>query len=894
MNIELYINNTLCEIQDPKSFGIYLKRVFLNPSELNTKDAQKSYQITLPATPRNNRILGFKNTEEIRGKFIKIYDAYLLIGGIRIFEGKFRLSEIGKNYYTGNLGVPAQKSIKDIFGERMMNDAGEWVIPFGEFADSVKYYNEKENAECIFPYVLYGLLPKKQTENSSYTSKTLWDDTVTFGLNDFPPSVNCLQAIKKIFENEHLNIGGTAYNDEKLTKLYMSYKNPSDYELLWNYGKLGVVRLQGGWVNYLPNPVNQIEKNVFVSQKESDDNRRVYVVNLFDSTNGGVSVLEDSGGNILSQELETDEGIKYKNIIYTVPYSGLYKIKFSAQILLDTSRPNYSLRQNVRVISPVAFLRDEESPTKYTPQIEDFTQRRFEVKVLRDWGESFNINDIGYDRSFYKDNLNQDNIFDRNDETKYPKYFPKPDEVVFVDPLQNKNLVCGLSFGANYGNNNPLDVNNLYCNPIAIKHGLSWNIEADKEAKSAVYNSGYTMWGKTPEGEVDFWVSDKFKTDLINTQTYAKTEDDYTNGFGQVEQVIWLQQGERLMVCTNSDEGVLTVGEPEQPFNLKGWLLQHVNYMLDITPFKTSDEWLKMDDETNASTQQMDWNDTDPTDGFHSDGLNLIKFLPSDIKIDDWLDNFCKAFNLVLTQTAVKTFELNVKQHRKTYSRNVIDLDRLAHIDLDRRNTDLDLPSVYKIGFTIHEDEEGYVRTQEDGGGTYETGNALGSIINQESIFSYNWFKKIFIERYNSEFDLPVITEHEIWQRSDSQDYDEMIQKVYTDLPQRFWYKSDNIEVTGLGEDTITVSLVKNELQGLLILNYHNERFSILNNYFTLFVDYRTNYTIVQCYLNAEEYKRLPYSFVKFNGDLYFPAEIDGYDPLNRRKADIKLIRKLL
>ena len=129
-SIELYINQQLCEIENPENFSVYLKRQLLNPAELSIKDAQRSYDITLPATGINNAIFGYLNTEEVKGKFSELYDAQLLVNGIRIFDGKFKMSEITKDSYKGNLGIPAQKTIKDIFGEMKMNEAGEWKIQF--------------------------------------------------------------------------------------------------------------------------------------------------------------------------------------------------------------------------------------------------------------------------------------------------------------------------------------------------------------------------------------------------------------------------------------------------------------------------------------------------------------------------------------------------------------------------------------------------------------------------------------------------------------------------------------------------------------------------------------------------------------------------------------------
>ena len=50
-SLELYINQQLCDTENSEDFSVYLKRQLLNPAELSMKDAQRSYDITLPNAP---------------------------------------------------------------------------------------------------------------------------------------------------------------------------------------------------------------------------------------------------------------------------------------------------------------------------------------------------------------------------------------------------------------------------------------------------------------------------------------------------------------------------------------------------------------------------------------------------------------------------------------------------------------------------------------------------------------------------------------------------------------------------------------------------------------------------------------------------------------------------
>lgn len=116
VNTELYINNQLCDIVNPYELGVRFQREILIPSEITTKDVQYSFTIKLPTSNTNNTIFNFANVEEVKNKFNYEYQALLIVDSIKVFDGKFRLTEIDEDTYKGNLYIPAAKTIKDIFG----------------------------------------------------------------------------------------------------------------------------------------------------------------------------------------------------------------------------------------------------------------------------------------------------------------------------------------------------------------------------------------------------------------------------------------------------------------------------------------------------------------------------------------------------------------------------------------------------------------------------------------------------------------------------------------------------------------------------------------------------------------------------------------------------------
>ena len=169
INCELYVNNQLCDIVSPYELGVRFQREILIPSEITTKDVQYSFTIKLPTSATNNKIFNFANVEEVKNKFNYEYNAILIVDSITVFTGKFKITEIDEDTYKGNLYIPAAKTIKEIFNGKKMTENGNWYVPF-ENIGSVGVYNSKmitELQDCIFPIVLYGLLPKNPINSNA-------------------------------------------------------------------------------------------------------------------------------------------------------------------------------------------------------------------------------------------------------------------------------------------------------------------------------------------------------------------------------------------------------------------------------------------------------------------------------------------------------------------------------------------------------------------------------------------------------------------------------------------------------------------------------------------------------------------------------------------------------
>lgn len=954
-NIELYINNRLCEIANAEKLGIRLNRILIKPAELNTKDAQYSYSITIPSTNINDEIFGFANVEEVKDKFNHDYNALLYVDAVLVFDGKFRMSEIDKDgNFKGNLLIPAKKTIKELFGDTKMNELKTtWSIDFKEMVSSLNKWNTKSGTpDCIFPYVLYGLLPKVPKDaNGNYSAKDVWDETVRLGIEDFPPSINCLQTIKKIFETlkdkegKPQNIGGTAFDDVRLKNLYMSYSNPTDYAQEWNWGDLGTMYIAGKWTNYEKiNGIDFFETKAY----EIDMDRKMRAANLFDSTMTRINDIRDSGTNILHSS--TGDGIndqRNSQTSITIPKSGFYKISLDVKMNLYSSEKNVEYGGPFRVMS--AYFSDAANNT---------ANRAHEVKLLRDFGTGdFYLENMNLDATYYKPNLPQEESSD------LPKYFPVPGKkcVQFIDPSCNEKLLSGFRWGNfkdstdefpkdKYFKNMGLSDNDYLGRILAIKSAWSWDVRYSQKEKiySVIDNlhslpdvgddgkpngknveSGYWVYGLPEKGEdseepstddpiVDdqpygCYASSKFRQELINTLSHTGEIESGNNietsdydGKGRLHQIVWLNRGERITLVTVSDSGVI-----RRHNNTKGrygWLRQDIDFKLEISPFMSDQSWFKVGND-NKGTDPMYWDM--PTD-FQRSEIDLVKFLPSEQKVDEWLDNFCKAFNLQLNQIDNDKFELNVKQPNvKAHISSVVDLDSKTSI-FKRFNQPLGLPAVFEIGFKINEEEQGFVDTKENGGGKIETGSLDGSTVSQTSNFSYNWFTNIKQNFKDlslvQNLKIPIISNKEVWIGTPD-DYKEMLRKVYTNYAQRFWYKNDdNLYNLGAIWKTEGMPSTDDKFQNLLVpqlvnrstdnntltLSYKNEPNSILQTYFSVIATNESNYTEIECYLSPDEYDELGRSkLVKLNNDLYYIASIEGYDPLGRNKTKLRLIRKI-
>lgn len=1026
-NVELYINNALVDVR--ADLGVRLNRQLINPGELNTKDAQMSYSITLPATAINNAAFNYAHVEETKNKFNRDYDARLVINSVQIFVGKFRLSAIDRTGYKGNLYVPALRAIRDIFGELKLNENPEYRIPFDDFAASINAYNLSAAdgpQMAIFPYVLYGVLPKTPLNKNAnnYSARNLWDDTVKIGMQDLPPSINPLLMLRHIFESQGYALQGNAFDDAKLINLYQSYRNSDTYVQPWNYGQQAKMQLTGEWSTRYEKRTGaeRLERGV---NQGSDPTGALFACDFLDATNTKLNITEDTGGNILYKELNDGDGVTWVNGQIRIPTSGFYKIEFGASLhVFDWDA--------WRITDAATGVQHIGGTTQNANN--NFFNNLYEIRLCRDRGAAaFGLNSPKLNNTYYYNNQPQNRVFDGEN---VPKYFPPVTAdggLNFVDLAQDRNHLLGFAFGMNNDPGYSNDASKDYINPLdpltlsavlAAKPAVSWlasenttnptrlaidapgytkfgalgnfdnegdnpNIDIDYSAGPfvigqqldgqgnpippsvgtayeilhrfaiqryytyrlevpalagytgtayihngadlapiltatftggvATFDTGFpdvigaldlklTLYLKTPdydvtsdlvisreitagsENVISWEPSNKYKIELENAPANYAKRGQYQGstglagewyGQGRANAVVWLEAGELITIGSVSSDGRY---RQNGMHSTHGWVAHEVAFDLSIQPFRVDPEWLQVSLGGNG-TGVMDWDD--PVN-FDVDSINLVGFLSADTKTDDYIENFCKAFNLRLSQLDARTFSLDIKQDKRPVTSQFVNIDGIASVR-DKVNTPLGLPSLYKIGFSINTDEEGFKQSGDDGGGQFSTGVPEDNVVEQKSFFSFNWFKNI--TKGADTLPLPIISKADVWDAAMS--YPEAMRKRYTDLAYRFWYYDGILPGTyEFNGNPLSLAKVANEIEGLSILNYKDQPFTILDNYFTLLINGASHFTEVEAYLTATQYAALDGSLmVMYNQDLYFVAELSGYDPTGKNKTKLKLIR---
>lgn len=400
-----------------------------------------------------------------------------------------------------------------------------------------------------------------------YTAKDLWDEYVRLGIEDIPPSVNCLQMLKTIFNNNGYTLGGTAFEDSRLTNLFVSYKNEEDYVQEWNWGRLCSFNIQGNWESVVNryNDSRTFERNI---ERNETDKGTFYTVNLLDCNQVNFTSISDSGTNIITSDNKdkwNDDRYRRKKAFITIPKSGLYKIKVKGSIELDNTYNHSGRNSGWKWEDGVTGNRfTSAGQYKNGSRNNRFGRKRYEIQLVRDYGsgdfETSNKTIVGF---YYKPNNPQNSDFSNKSPENYPKYFPKEYKAHLIDASTDEKFLCGLHFGR-VDNDTDYNPKGYPANYMFIKNGYSWDKSYTQSKKIySAYNNPDGCWcwgtdndatievdpetGEEVEGEetIDLaWrESNRYETHIDNIpNSYISQSGDYM-GNGEVYQIVYLEKG---------------------------------------------------------------------------------------------------------------------------------------------------------------------------------------------------------------------------------------------------------------------------------------------------------------------------------------------------------------
>lgn len=304
--------------------------------------------------------------------------------------------------------------------------------------------------------------------------------------------------------------------------------------------------------------------------------------------------------------------------------------------------------------------------------------------------------------------------------------------------------------------------------------------------------------------------------------------------------------------------------------------------------------------------------------------LNLLNFANKETKVSDWISNIQKAFNLELVMEA-NHIDINTNKGINKGVAYAIDIDDRVSSD-EAESEYISYPKEMSVQYRIDTSEWGFELTvpkehinDEDwdkwgdsgytviklNDDTYETETQ-----NTQTQFSYTWYdhflyKEVYEDGTENEnwsgmtIAIPVISKAEYM--AEGYGYDEAMKRDGYSMTQRFWYRDQvsqeyvwlSSQLADGRREYIDLTFPINAWNGFN-LSYKDTEKSIVSEYFNVLPMLSSNYVNVECYLTPQEYKDIKGgAMIHFDDDLYYVAELSGYDPSGSNLTSLKLIKKI-
>ena len=843
--VQLYINGKLCDVDE--EIDIQLEKDFDNTEEHVIEEAEYSFEVELPITDGNRTAFGFVDVFYVGNKFNQVYDAVLNVDESNILVGKFILEEIDNEYYSGNLYVPAKKTLKDVLGDKKMQDIAPHEYYISTWKDINKIntdviYNRSDDKHIVYPYVLYRLPYNNTGSTLPITTQDLSASGSTFTTENIFPAYNVLSVLKDIFKGEGYNLQGNIFSIEKFNELYQSF-------------------------NYSYNDYHEGKNTPYYLSFSCDYNMRtndntsstLQVVNLFDdpSMKYGTDAFLLSENSKIYNEVDDynmlAKGANTEARTLVVPKSGWYKIMCKGKMSFPVNDNWWSQDERVTVCG------------KYNSADRvDLSQNVFEFQIKKTDSPmslanlySFNMATPITPTNLSKENYHYSmlglhgmsgkcgvNLSYEEARNKFPKN-GNTALVKDYSGFDTSEFICGARLGCQYSCDqynsdrnedrrsnemvftclpNPEKatmkkytddggVEHMYMSmfsKIGIRQSNSDKYRYDYGSKTAQvlvrddsYSNfeGYNKFTPNTDGDGGKWDTGANERRMYDGQSSSLANVGADNSSGQwtINTCVWLEEGDNISF------------EMMTPFNDYrdecGWAescdWKHY-YKAGVTITKVSFDF-QMGYVSGDKKYIPSSNNPLPqfNDIMRPQKTNVNQWLGTN-KVNDYIENFLNTFNLRLTRVNGNTYSIDTMSNESSTYGNIIDIDEWANVKdaefrrIATKNT--------KLEWTIATDEEGYVHgnanrqnktKREESGytGSMTIENESDTSSDEDKIksnWSYTWMKDINFVNGSVAFpsgvrEVPVIGDASLWENN----YISVSDKDYaTDKTPRLFYLS--------------------------------------------------------------------------------------------------------
>lgn len=916
-NITLVVNGNLIDTKE--DISIRISNILFDPTEIRSSQAEFSYSFDLPITPTNNVVFDYNNIIEKRNKFNKLYNTTVYADGKPLFDGQIKISEITQTEYKVNL--VNVKTYDNPFGDDTL-DMINWEIPFDGF-ETINELNLDSNSNIKFPLICFGAFQKKPIETYNdgqvniYSGRYIIDDSTLFYYDSFLPSVNYLELIKRIYNQYGFDVQGNIFDDDIANKIYLTPNLASGQFVKYPYNLFGETKVnfnfvtshKGGTrasvISSRPSRYNLTYKYGLVNgnQYNYED---VDIWDIFTVANENRAELHTDSSNYdlyqgWGNDLSFDNENTFRENAIVVKYDGLYQVEFEVECNVDNSEQrnigvwtagdseekklitiynNFDdipleiqlVKNNLNECEliyggdpTISSLYPHEKPNAKT-QFE--TEPIIETRSPQTSGEP---GSRGW-RGLLRGNENTTTIDGNEDETTNDLgYNVFSGATIAYDPYVNDGFICGLSTQSR-----GLSI---------LKNGYSWNPRYPEKQYVRGEVSGYYRVTKNAKGIELYEVTD------YNKNTYPKSTNYYSQVSNKqlkakVSCCVWLNRNDilQLKAVRKSIYNELARIYVSPRLEVKGWV--------SVKAFSPN----------KGDLHEAIYNS--PTR--FPNRLNIGSALNNEVKISDFIDNFCDVFNLN------QYFDGN----RVIFEKNKLSFNVNEPIDLDDRinNKEIsikkyDAQKSLEVKFNVSTDEAGFRNSipdkyiELDDFEKYgEYGSEKVEITNNDDDkeeelqldFSYNWYHdfKVTQNENDETISIPVIAKEEYM--IDNVNDEEAMKNDGYSLKQRMMFMSqrkNDMILNSTNHDSIYVCLplpTKNEFE----LSYYNEPDTLLTRYYNIESYPQRDIIEFEVWLNIDEYVQIKQGrMVKVNSDLWYVSEIT-YDPSGKNKAQIKCIKR--